>query len=165
MGYMLRVRSKAKTYYFNVANVIIDLKIAGKSSTKQRPRFNTQTGRTYTPSSNIISENDVRAVWREAGEPRISDDVAIHAYIKVSVLRPNSHFNTKGNLNKKGLHNPIPRNKKPDLDNSIKTLFDALNSRAYKDDVQIAALVCERVWGKWPETRIILSPMHDPVLL
>lgn len=141
----------------------IELKIAGKSSTKQRPRFNSQTGRTYTPPSNIISENDVRSIWREAGEPRIEDDVAIHLYMKVIVLRPSNHYNSKGKLNKKGLQNPIPRNKKPDMDNAVKLILDALNSRAYKDDVQIASIVAEREWGEWPETKVWLSPMHEPV--
>lgn len=144
--------------------MIIELVIAGKSSTKQRPRFNTQTGRTYTPPSNIISENDVRSIWREAGEPRIEDDVAIQLYMEVIVLRPSNHFNSKGKLNKKGIQNPIPRNKKPDLDNAIKLILDALNSRAYKDDVQIAYIISKRIWGEWPSTRVILSPMHDSVI-
>lgn len=137
----------------------IELKIAGKSSAKQRPRFNTQTRQTYTPPANIVSENDVRNIWREAGEPRIEDDLAIHLYTKVVVCRPSSHYNSKGELNKRGLENPIPK-KKPDLDNAVKLIMDALNSRAYKDDVQIASIVAEREWGEWPETRVYLSPMH-----
>jgi Holliday junction resolvase RusA-like endonuclease len=139
---------------------MIELKIAGKSSTKQRPRFNTQTGRTYTPASNIISENDVRSIWRENGEPRIDDESAISIYVEVFVQRPSNHFNTKGQLNKKGLANPIPRNKKPDLDNAIKLIMDALNSRAYKDDVQIAKIQAERVWGDWPETIVTIGSLR-----
>lgn len=142
----------------------IKLKIAGTPSTKQRPRFNSQTRTTYTPPSNIITENDVRGVWREAGEPRIDDDVAIHVYIRAEVLRPTNHFNTKGNLNKKGLQHPIPRNKKPDVDNLAKAVLDSLNSRAYKDDVQIACLVVERQWGNWPMVTVIISPMHEKVV-
>src|SRR4051812_48414846 len=77
-------------------NSEIVLRIAGQSSTKQRPRFNAFLGRAYTPAANIINENDVRAVWREAGEPRIEDDTAIEIAIIISVERPKSHFKADG---------------------------------------------------------------------
>lgn len=137
---------------------MIKLRIAGRSSTKQRPRFNTQTGRTYTPPSNTISENDVRAVWREAGEPRIDDDVAISISMTVYVCRPAGHFKKDGTLSAEGMRNPVPRNKKPDLDNAVKLVMDALNTRAYKDDVQVASLHVDREWAEWPETIVRLQP-------
>jgi Holliday junction resolvase RusA-like endonuclease len=139
-------------------NSEIVLRIAGQSSTKQRPRFNAFLGRAYQPAANIINENDVRAVWREAGEPRIEDDTAIEIAIIISVERPKGHFKADGSLSKAGQENPVPRNKKPDLDNAAKLVFDALNTRAYHDDVRIAKAVVERRWGDWPETVIVLRP-------
>lgn len=141
-----------------VANKAIVLRIAGQSSTKQRPRFNAFLGRAYTPKANIINENDVRAVWREAGEPRIEDDTAIEIAVTITVERPKSHFKANGKLSKKGQENPVPRNKKPDIDNALKLVLDALNTRAYHDDVRIARAVVERRWGDWPETVIVLKP-------
>ena len=136
---------------------MIYLKIPGKSQTKQRQRFDPRTKRAYTPPSNIINENDVRAIWREAGEPRIEVDTAIDIYVLITVCRPKGHFKSDGKLSKKGLDNPVPRNKKPDVDNALKLIFDSLNTRAYHDDVQIAHAEVDRVWGKWPMTEIWLD--------
>lgn len=133
---------------------VIELRVAGKSQTKQRPRFDPRSRRAFTAPANVISENDVRSVWREAGEPRIDDDAAIGIDVLVTVCRPKSHFNSKNELNKKGLAMPIPSNKKPDLDNAVKLICDALNTRAYKDDVQVAHMTIERRWGDWPSTLI-----------
>lgn len=138
----------------------IELRVAGKATTKQRQRFDPRSRRAYTPPANIIGENDVRAVWREAGEPRIEDDAAIGIEVTIVVPRPSSHFKQNGDLSAQGLRHPIPRNKKPDLDNALKLIMDALNSRAYRDDVQIARALVERCWGDWPETTIRLNELH-----
>jgi Holliday junction resolvase RusA-like endonuclease len=133
---------------------VIELKVAGQAHGKARQRFDPRTKRAYTPPSNIISENDVRAVWREAGEPRVEDDTAIAIEIRIAVVRPRGHLRKDGNLSAEGLRHPIPRNKKPDVDNALKLVMDALNSRAYRDDVLVAKALVERHWGEWPETRI-----------
>lgn len=140
---------------------VIELRVAGKASTKQRQRFDPRTRRAYTPPSNIISENDVRAVWREAGEPRVEDDTALAIEIMITTVRPQGHFRKNGNLSAKGLEHPIPRNKKPDVDNALKLVMDALNTRAYRDDVLIARALVERQWGEWPETRIRIYPYRS----
>jgi Holliday junction resolvase RusA-like endonuclease len=136
---------------------VIELKVSGKPSTKGRPRFDPRTRRAYSPPSNIVSENDIRAVWREAGEPRIEGKVPIEIQIIVDVVRPQGHFRKNGNLSLEGVRNPIPCNKKPDLDNALKTVMDALNSRAYQDDVQIARVRAERRWALWPSTTIFIT--------
>jgi Holliday junction resolvase RusA-like endonuclease len=142
---------------------MIELHIAGRSTTKQRPRFDPRTKRAYTPPSNTIGENDVRAIWREAGEPRIDDDVAIAIRMVVRVCRPGGHFRKDGGLSMEGIRHPIPRNKKPDLDNAIKLVMDALNSRAYKDDVQVARILVEREWGHWPETIVYIEALGTSI--
>lgn len=140
----------------------IVLRVAGKTSGKARQRFDPRTRRAYTPPSNIISENDVRAVWREAGEPRIEDvgdGVAIALEVVITVMRPDGHFKKDGSLSAAGLRQPIPCRQKPDVDNAVKLVMDALNSRAYRDDVRIARATVERRWGDWPETIITLTPL------
>ena len=132
----------------------IKLKISGDAATKQRPRFNKATGQVHQPPSNIISENDVRAVWREAGEPRMPDDAALGIEMKIVVPRPKGHFKKDGSLSTEGQKHPHPERKKPDLDNALKLVFDALNSRAYRDDVRFVRAALERDWGEWPVTHI-----------
>jgi len=137
---------------------IITLRIAGRAATKGRPRFNAQTGQVHTPPSNIISENDVRAVWREAGEPRLPDDTALTLDVVVFVVRPAGHFRKDGSLSAEGRRHPVPRTQKPDLDNMVKLLMDALETRAYRNDVRISRISAERRWGEWPETVLALAP-------
>lgn len=136
----------------------IVLRIAGRAATKGRPRFDSRTGRAFTPPANIISENDVRAVWREAGEPRLPDDTAIALDVLIHVARPAGHFRKGGALSAEGFRHPVPRNQKPDLDNAVKLIMDALETRAYRNDVRIARVSAERRWGEWPETLITLAP-------
>ena len=133
---------------------MIELRVAGKAQSKARQRFDPRTNRAYTPPSNIISETDVRAVWREAGEPHVADDTAIAIEVRITVVRPRGHFRKDGNLSAEGLRHPVPRNKKPDVDNALKLVMDALNSRAYRDDVLVAKALVERDWGEWPETLV-----------
>jgi Holliday junction resolvase RusA-like endonuclease len=136
---------------------MIELRVAGKSHGKERPRFDPRTRRAYTPPANIVSENDIRAVWREAGEPRVEDqDAAIGIEVFIMVVRPKGHFKKDGTLSAEGRRNPKPANKKPDLDNALKTVMDALNSRAYRDDVRVARVFMDRDWGTWPEMIIRL---------
>jgi Holliday junction resolvase RusA-like endonuclease len=139
--------------------VLIELHVAGKATTKQRPRFDPRTRRAYTPPSNIINENDVRSVWRDAGAPRIEGTPPIEIELVILVVRPQGHFNSKGELNKKGLSMPYPSNKRPDVDNGLKLVMDALNSRAYHDDVQVCRAQITREWSDWAETIIRIKEM------
>jgi Holliday junction resolvase RusA-like endonuclease len=136
---------------------LIKLTVEGKPASKGRPRFDPRTRRTYSPPSNIIGENDVRSVWREAGSPRFEDKPPLALDVTITVMRPDSHFKKSGDLSTEGLRHPYPENKKPDIDNAIKLIMDALNTRAYKDDVQIVRANVRRIWGEWPVTTIVIS--------
>lgn len=147
--------------FLNLPRKQIKLKVSGNAATKQRPRFNKATGQVHQPPSNIISENDVRAVWREEGEPRMPDDMALGIEMSIVVVRPKGHFKKDGSLSTEGLKHPFPDNKKPDLDNALKLVCDALNSRAYRDDVRFVRAALERDWGEWPTTYIRIYTVED----
>lgn len=131
----------------------IRLEIHGKPVGKGRPKFSTKTGRAYTPKQTVLAEREIRQAWREQGEPRLPD-TALEILIELYVQRPQSHYKKDGSLSAEGLRHPIPRNKKPDVDNALKLVMDALNSMAYRDDVQIANATVRRFWGEWPKTVI-----------
>jgi Holliday junction resolvase RusA-like endonuclease len=134
---------------------VIVLRVDGKPATKGRARV-AKDGHVHSPRSNIINENDIRAIWREVGSPRIDGDVSISIDVLVEVTRPKDHFKSDGSLTAKGLRSPVPL-KKPDVDNALKTIMDALNSRAYRDDVLVSRAVVERRWSSWPMTTIRIS--------
>lgn len=136
----------------------IHLEIHGKPVGKGRPKFSTKTGRAYTPKATVLAEKEIRQAWREAGQPRLPD-AALEIVVKLYVQRPQSHYKKNGELSAEGERHPIPRNKKPDVDNAIKLVMDALNSQAYKDDVQIAKATVLRFWGEWPKTVITIKEL------
>lgn len=120
------------------------LTVMGKATGKGRPRFVRKTGRTFTPQETMTAENEVRRLWEEAGSPRLEGPVRL--LIRVVAERPKGHFRKGGGLNTAGERCPIPT-VKPDLDNALKLVMDALNTRAWKDDVQVAEVGMRREWG------------------
>lgn len=45
------------------------------------------------------------------------------------------------------LNNTISPTKKPDIDNIVKIVLDAMNELAFKDDTQITKLEVEKIYG------------------
>lgn len=69
--------------------------------------------------------------------------------------RPKSHYT------KKGLRQtaPIFHTAKPDSDNLVKLIFDALNGRFWRDDSQIVKLFVTKLYSSQPQTEILLTPI------
>lgn len=123
------------------------LTIPGTAVGKGRPRFNTRTGRAYTDQKTRVAENDIRAIWREAGSPRLPDGWPISVEVIVVMKRPASHYLGSGALSAAGRRSVYPI-RKPDADNCAKLVCDALNGLAYKDDAQITDLEVRRRWAE-----------------
>ena len=47
--------------------------------------------------------------------------------------------------------------KKPDADNIIKVILDALNGVAYRDDAQICRVYIEKMYAEIPETKVLIK--------
>jgi Holliday junction resolvase RusA-like endonuclease len=136
------------------------LDIPGKPEGKDRARTVSKGGKTwsYTPKKTELAEGEIRRHWEAKNLARF-DDIAIGLSITLFVERPNSHFTSKGLLNTTGKRHPIPRNRKPDIDNALKLIMDALNGRAWKDDVQVAKVNMERRWSPTARTLIWIKPL------
>lgn len=141
------------------AATVIHLRVPGPPTGKARPRFDTRTGRTYTPTATVNAEQAIRAAWQDQGEPRLPDEYAVGLDLLIVVERPQCHYRRDGKLTAEGLRHPVPRNRKPDIDNAVKLVCDALNGRAYRDDVMIADLTARRRWGDRAETVIVLTAL------
>lgn len=77
------------------------------------------------------------------------------------VERTKGHFIATGDLSTEGLRHPLPENRKPDVDNAAKLVMDALNKRAYKDDVQVTTATQKKRWSNVSGTEIILTIDND----
>ena len=139
------------------------LHIPGKPVGKARPRLGAG-GRVYTPRETVLAEQTIRAAWIEAGEPRLADE-AVQIKVELGVQRPRGHFKRDGSLSAEGLRNPYPHRQKPDVDNAVKMIFDALNGRAYRDDVQIIDARIIRRWADEPYTSVQAWTVRNRVTL
>ena len=135
--------------------MIIRLVLSGQPKGQKRVRHHGK-GHWHDKDQKLAEGNIIRK-WEEAGEPRFPDTPALRIDLTLYIARPASHFKRDGTLSAEGLRHPRPENKKPDVDNALKLVMDALNKRAYKDDVQVVESLVERHWADWPATKIKIS--------
>lgn len=128
------------------------LVIDGRPQGKPRPRFRPGQ-KPYPDKRQKLAEGEIRRVWREVGSPRMSDG-PLELRVVLRVARPAGHFKQDGTLSAEGRRNPWPYRVKPDLDNAIKLVCDALNTLAWRDDVRFVEVTCWRNWAEWPSTTI-----------
>lgn len=114
-----------------MGKVIVEGKIKGKA----RPRFNTKSGRAFTPVDTISYENWIKCCYRE--QSNIQLEGAIRARIEVYYKIPKSYSKKRVQSILDGKEHPC---KKPDADNIVKIILDALNKIAYDDDAQVVEL-------------------------
>jgi Holliday junction resolvase RusA-like endonuclease len=126
------------------------LTIDGKPTGKGRPRHG--QGRTWTPRATVLAEREVRAAWEQAGRPRLEGPVSLT--VELHVERPRGHFTSRGELSAEGHRHPYPERQKPDADNALKLVMDALNTRAWRDDVQVVLALVSRRWATRAATRV-----------
>ena len=124
--------------------MIYEFEVPGEIVGKGRPRLNTYTNQIYTPLKTKDYETLVKQYFRlkypryETLENRIH--VKIISYFKI--LKSTNKHNAEEMLN--GNLSPT---KKPDIDNIIKVILDALNKMAFKDDNQITKIEVEKVYS------------------
>lgn len=138
---------KMKTYQFVVE---------GQPKGKGRPRFTTSGGypRTYTPNETRQYEELIRECFFEQVKEPVDrdkiDTIQILAYYQV----PASESKKRKQLMIDG---KIPPTVKPDLDNVIKVVLDALNGLAYNDDKQLLNIYASKFYGAKPMLAVQFS--------
>ncbi len=116
--------------------------IEGTPKGKGRPRFNTVTGRVYTDKATRDYECYVTQKYvaerRKNGEPikplTGAVEVVLDIFLDVPCTIDGRHLKK---AEREGLWYTGAQYSKPDIDNVIKIILDALNGIAYRDDKQI----------------------------
>lgn len=132
--------------------------VPGECVGKARPRvYRTKTGRTQaiTPQKTVSYENLVKWVLTntENFKPLVGE---IEAHITVYMLMAKSMSKKDRRLVEEGKKNPT---KKPDIDNLAKSILDACNGIAYKDDAYVTKATIEKKYasdGEEARTEVIL---------
>lgn len=124
---------------------MFEFEIPGEIVGKGRPRMNTYTGEAYTPTKTKTYEYSVRQ-WFVLKYPRFE---MLQNRVKVTIK---AYFDIPKSTSKKDrakmLAGEISPTKKPDVDNIVKIILDALNKFAFKDDTQVVELIVEKVYSE-----------------
>ena len=123
--------------------IVVEGRIQGKS----RPRFNTKTGRTYTPGKTKTYENHIKAAYIEQHGVNFGL-LPVKARIEMYFEIPKSYTKKRVKAILEGKEQPT---KKVDVDNCAKVILDALNKVAYDDDKQIIELTVIKRWTEEKE--------------
>lgn len=137
----------------------IKFTIPGEPFGKQRPRFNTRTGRAYTPSETTQYETAVKYEYlQKYGDFRYAEGVPLEIIIKAYLGIPNSDSKKKRGLKEEG---KIKATKKPDWDNIGKIIADALNKVAYEDDKDIILAVVTKEYSREPRVEVTIREYQE----
>ena len=135
--------------------MIYEFEVPGKIIGKGRPRLNSYTGCVYTPTRTKDYETLVEQYFL-LKYPRFKP---FEGRVEVEI---NAAFEVPKSAKKEEkvlmLENKINPTKKPDIDNIVKIVLDAMNGIAFKDDTQITKLNVEK---KYSETESVYIKIKE----
>lgn len=129
-----------------------EFEVPGAIKGKGRPRVNSYTGIVYTPTTTKDYEYLVEQYFLLKYPKFKPLEGRVLVEIKATFSIPKS---TKKQDKEKMLENAISPTKKPDIDNIVKIILDAMNKFAFKDDTQITKLSVEKIYGE--EEKVYIS--------
>lgn len=143
--------------------IVTSVEVLGEAVPKGRPRaFRTPKGiRMHTPARTANYETTVRLTWSEhvANDTRVSWPIRGPVAIRVAFYRtpPASLSNKKRFLALNGTTRPTTR---PDVDNLLKAILDALNGIAFVDDAQIVSIEASKAYGEQAKSIIQVTAIE-----
>lgn len=129
---------------------MVRLIIPGKPLGKQRPRV-LKNGVTYTPKKTVEYETFIKEMYVTECRSEKPKEGPVKMSIRAYFPIPKSVSKTKATSMERGNVRPT---KRPDVDNIIKIVADALNGIAYKDDSQIVSCSLEKFYSSIPRLEI-----------
>lgn len=122
--------------------------VPGEPRGKGRPRFSSD-GHAYTDSETRAYENKIIAYYRkQIGAFRWPDSAFV--CVDVVAVYPIPKSATKSAVAGMQAGGILP-SRKPDIDNVLKVVLDALNGVAYKDDSRVVCVSARKVYGVQPK--------------
>ena len=125
----------------------ITFTVPGKPYAKKRPRFSRKSGRAFDPAENATAEASIGHLAAKHFPAPITGPVRVEVVATFAV--PKSWAKKKA---AEHLHGPHCQ--KPDGDNLLKAVKDALNRIAWGDDGQVCDAAVRKRWGLVDQTVI-----------
>ena len=120
----------------------LEFTVMGKPRGKGRPRFN---GHAYTDGETKAYEQRVGLEFLKAGGELLPKEIPVGVKVTAYFRVPKSYSKRRKALCRENLELPL---KKPDGDNILKIVCDALNGLAYQDDTQVAVMTVRKIYSK-----------------
>ncbi len=126
---------------------------------KQRPRVCRINGRsiTYTPKQTVTYENQIKSIYSKVANFKFERHVPLEVAI-LALFEPSKSVSQK--VRALMLGGEILPTKRPDADNIIKVVLDALNGVAFHDDGQICKIYFEKMYVETSEVRVLIKNME-----
>lgn len=136
--------------------------VPGEPAGKGRPRFAIRKSRdggsfvsVRTPDKTVVYENLIKIEYqRQTGRHRFPDDAMLEMEIEAFFGIP------KGASKKRKaamLTGDVRPTKKPDADNVLKAVADALNEVAYRDDTQLVDCIVHKYYDTEPRVIVTIT--------
>lgn len=133
---------------------VYTITIPGEPIAKARPRM-TKHGHTYTPKRTVDYERMVQTLFHaEHGNLMLEGPIMLQLDLYFGI--PKGRSKAARERMEHGLERPC---KRPDIDNCMKAVCDALNGIAYKDDSQIVAAVIQKFWADEPRVVVTIEEL------
>ncbi len=137
----------------------VQFTVPGKPQGKARARtvYNKNLGHSvsYTPENDLLYENLIKTMYIHAAKgTRFDREIPVTLRIVARFLPPKSYSKKKQAQMLQGEVLPI---KKPDIDNIVKVVADALNGVAYKDDTQIVHVIAKKAYSALEGVDVIVE--------
>lgn len=139
----------------------IELIVYGNPVAQGRPRFSRQGG--FVKAYDPIQSKSYKQLIRLELQPLLSNpdfkpiDKACCLNLKVFRAIPKSFSKKKRYAASEGAIRPTT---KPDTDNYVKGVLDALNGIVVKDDSQIVDIVAQKFYSNTPRIEVVVTQQH-----
>lgn len=136
---------------------MIELIVPGVPVGKGRPRAATRGKHVtlYTPEKTATYEGTVALAGHQAMAGRVPLAGPVSVTMGIYLPVPASWSQKKQQAALRGQELPA---KKPDSDNVVKAVFDALNGVVWVDDVQVVDLVLRKRYAEIPGVHMVVAP-------
>lgn len=118
-----------------------EFEVIGDIKGKARPRVNVTTCRAYTPENTKDYEMLIKQYFKLKYPKYVPLENRVYVKIIAKFKVPKTATKKEKELILEGKLSPT---KKPDIDNIVKIILDALNKMAFKDDNQITKIEVEK---------------------
>lgn len=132
--------------------------VPGQPQGKGRPRIGKvgEFARMFTPAKTLAYEGFIalQAQIAMAGHDLVEGPVEVRMFIALQVPESKSQ-----KWKRQALAGEVFPTTKPDADNTVKAVFDALNGVVWKDDVQVVDLVLRKRYSAQPRIEVEVVPI------